>query len=77
MICTQFGIVATLFANGQGDQRSILSRVIPKTQRPVGWGCRIRRLYLYRGVSPPPHPNEATCWPWVATRKALGRNSGG
>ena len=23
---------------------------------PVGWGCRIHRLYLYRGVRP--HPNE-------------------
>ena len=41
--------------------------------RPVG--CRIRRLHLCRGVRPP--PNEATCWPWVATRKALGRIPGG
>ena len=43
--------------------------------RPVGWGCRIRRLHFCRGVRPP--PNEATCWLWVATRKALGWNPGG
>ena len=43
--------------------------------RPVGWGCRIRRLHLCRGVNPT--TNEATCWPWVATRKALGRIPGG
>ena len=27
---------------------------IEKFRRPVGWGCRIRRLH-----------NEATCWSWV------------
>ena len=43
----------------------------------VSWGCRIRRLHFCRGVRPPPHPNEATCWPWMAIRKALRRNSGG
>ena len=41
----------------------------------VGWGSRIRRLHLCRGVRPP--PNETTCWPWLVTRKALGRNPGG
>ena len=43
--------------------------------RPAGWGCRIRRLHHWRGVRPP--PNGATCWPWAATRKALGQDPGG
>ena len=34
--------------------------------RPVGWGCRIRRLHLCRGVRPPPPMS-----------KALGRIPGG
>ena len=42
---------------------------------PVGWGCRIRRLHLCRGVRPPLH--EATCWLWAVTCKALGWNPGG
>ena len=44
--------------------------------RPVGWGCRIRRQHLYRGVSPQ-SPNRATFWPWADTHKALGRDPGG
>ena len=38
------------------------------TVRPVRWGCRLRTTARLH-----PHPNEVTCWPWVATRKALGR----
>ena len=48
----------------------VCSQLIKKKTHPVGWGCRIRRLHLCRGIRP---PNEATCWPWVATRQALGR----
>ena len=49
---------------------------IKRISRPVGWGCRIRRQHLFRGVRPPP-PNGATCRPWVATRDAWGRDPGG
>ena len=40
----------------------------------VGFGCRIHRLHLCRGVNP---HHGTTCWPWVATRKALGRDPSG
>ena len=43
--------------------------------RPISWGCRIRWLHLCRRVRP--LLNEATCLPWLATRKALGRIPGG
>ena len=43
-------------------------------QCPVGWGSRIRRLHLSRGIRS--SFNGATYWPWVATRKALGWNPG-
>ena len=48
-----------------------------KSKRPVGVGCRIRWLHLCKGVRTPTSTNEATCWPWVATHKVLGRNPGG
>ena len=37
---------------------------------------RICQLCLCRGVRPP-SPIGATCWPWMATYDALGRNPGG
>ncbi len=32
----------------------VCAEIIPPiANRPVGWGCRIHRLHLYRGVRPP------------------------
>ena len=43
--------------------------------KPVGWGCRIRRRHFYRRVRPSP-TNEATCWPWAATRDDWWQDTG-
>ena len=40
----------------------------------VSWGCRVCQLQLWRGVRP---SYGATCWPWMATCKVLGRDPGG
>ena len=32
-----------------------LSRVIKYQSSPVGWGCRIHELHLYKMIRPPPH----------------------
>ena len=53
-------------------QAIVVSVTLHKTW-PAGWGCRIHWLRLCRGVRP---LNEAICWPWVATCKALGWNPG-
>ena len=37
------------------DRQSSVSRVYyPEISCPIGWGCRIHQLHLWRGVSPPP-----------------------
>ena len=52
--------------------KNLYGKISQNNHRPVGWGCRIRWLHLCIGAG---HPtSEATCWPWVATHKALGRN---
>ena len=39
------------------DRRGHVVICLPSCYCPVGWGCRIHRLLLCRGVRPPP-PNE-------------------
>ena len=39
---------------------------------PVGWGCRIYRLHLCRGIRPPPHPTSVLGWWGSRDTGALG-----
>ena len=38
-----------------GIRSRLLRNLNPTLYCPVGWGCRIHRLLLCRGVRPPPH----------------------